>query len=153
MLAVRALCVAVAACMLGPCMHHVSDLSSLASRVADLGYPFNLAPTPWATVVAATETIGTVLCVFCGPRIGRFGAALLVPKMAVAVYGHAFVDGFDRAFDADYAGAYTPANLSYNWAVGASWECGFWGAGYYLVAYLALLLLPDAAPNKSAKQA
>ena len=144
----RLCCVVIAACMVGPCIHHVSDLPHLASRVADLGFPFSLAPLAWAAAVSGTETLGTALCVFgYGSLYGRLGAALLIPKMAVAVYGHAFVEGFDAKFNASYAKAYTPPGLSYNWALGASWDCGFWGAGYYLVAYILLLLLPSDAPG------
>ena len=141
--ALRLCCVAIAACMAGPCLHHVLDLPHLSSRVADLGFPFSLAPLMWAAAVSATETLGTALCVFGrSSKLVRLGAALLIPKMAVAVYGHAFVAGFDAKFAASYANAYTPPGSSYNWALGASWDCGFWGAGYYLVAYMLLLLLP-----------
>ena len=72
----------------------------------------------------------------------RIGAALLLPKMAVACYGHAFVDGFDAKFANAYANAWTPPGCSYNWALGASWDCGFFGAGYYLIVYLAILAMP-----------
>ena len=70
----------------------------------------------------------------------RLGASVLLPKMIVAVYGHAFVDGFDEKFAASYASAYTPPGLSYNWSLGASWDCGFFGAGYYLIVYTLLAL-------------
>lgn len=79
------------------------------------------------------------------------GALLLLPKMAVATWGHAFVEGFDAKFAASYANAFTPPGLSYNWSLGASWECGFFGAGYFLLAYASILLLPPATGTPKAK--
>jgi hypothetical protein len=61
--------------------------------------------------------------------------------MAVAVYGHAFVPGFDDKFAEAYSKAYTPPGLSFNWSVGSSWDCGFLGAGYFLIAYVGLALV------------
>ena len=140
--------------MLGPCAHHIYDLPQLARRVADLGEPFDVLPRTWAALVCLTETVGTLLIVT--GKLPRVGAAVLVPKMAVATYGHAFIDGFDAKFDESYASAYTPPGLSYNWSVGSSWDCGFFGAGYFLIAYLALLALatPSAiAPAAATKKA
>ena len=128
----------VAACMLGPCLHHIFDLSHLSTRVADLGWPFAPFATAWATVVCATETAGTLMIIT--NWMPRIGAAILLPKMIVAVYGHAFVEGFDAKFASSYATAYTPPGLSYNWSVGATWECGFFGAGYYLIVYALLII-------------
>ena len=140
--------VVIVAGMLGPCLNHAMDIDHLSSRVADLGFPFDAfrwAPLLLASVVAATETAGTLLIIsnktLRGYEGRRIGAAILIPKMLVAVYGHAFVDGFDEKFGSSYASAYTPPGLSYNWAIGASWDCGFWGAGYYLIAYILLAVL------------
>lgn len=135
----HALLACFSAAMIGPCIHHAMDLEQLSARVSDLGPPFAANPTPWAMAVCAVEIVGTALIVL---RVApRLGALILLPKMVVA-YGHAVIDGFDAKFAAPYANAYTPAGLSYNWALGASWECGFFGAGYYLLAYLLILLLP-----------
>jgi len=135
---VRLCLTGIAACMMGPCIHHTMGMNHLAARVADLGTPFDSAPMVWALLVCLTETVGTLLIVL---RIApRTGAVILIPKMAVATYGHAFVPGFDAKFQESYAGAWTPAGLSYNWAVGASWECGVLGAGYFLVAYSMIAL-------------
>eukprot|EP00310_Coccolithus_braarudii_P014628 CAMPEP_0183341124 /NCGR_PEP_ID=MMETSP0164_2-20130417/7431_1 /TAXON_ID=221442 /ORGANISM="Coccolithus pelagicus ssp braarudi, Strain PLY182g" /LENGTH=324 /DNA_ID=CAMNT_0025511359 /DNA_START=8 /DNA_END=982 /DNA_ORIENTATION=- len=132
------------AAMLGPCVHHAIDLDNLSARVSDLGPPFDANPKPWAAMVCAVETVGTLLIVL---RIApRLGAMILLPKMAVATYGHALVEGFDAKFASAYANAYTPTGLSYNWSLGASWECGFFGAGYYLLVYLLITLLPQSRP-------
>jgi len=147
--ALHALLTCVAAAMLGPCLHHLLDLAHLAQRVADLGPPFDAMPMPWAVAVCATETLGSLLIVL---RLApRAGALLLLPKMAVATWGHAFVEGFDAKFAASYANAFTPPGLSYNWSLGASWECGFFGAGYFLLAYASILLLPPATGTPKAK--
>ena len=61
------------------------------------------------------------------------------------------VEGFDAKFAASYANAFTPPGLSYNWSLGASWECGFFGAGYFLLAYASILLLPPATGTPKAK--
>lgn len=129
------------------------DPSHLASRVADLGWPFSLHPTPWAYVVCTAETAGSLLIV--SNKMPRFGALVLLPKMLVAVYGHAFVAGFDEKFAVSYANAYTPPGLSYNWSLGASWECGFFGAGWYLIVYalLALGIGPSPLKKKASKVA
>lgn len=131
--------VGIAACMLGPCISHAMDIGHLSNRVSDLGWPFTLQPTLWAALVCATETAGTLLIVT--NILPRLGACILLPKMLVAVYGHALVPGFDAMFAKSYASAFTPPGLSYNWSVGASWDCGIFGAGYYLVAYVLLALL------------
>lgn len=142
---------AVAACMLGPCLHHALDLTHLTSRVTDLGPPFDALPTAWALLVCLTETIGTLLIVI--GLAPRFGAALLLPKMAVATYGHALVQGFDEKFAASYAHAYTPPGFSYNWAIGASWDCGIFGAGFYLLAYIILVVSNDDSTSSGGKSA
>ena len=137
--------------MLGPCLHHIADLPHLAARVADLGPPFDAMPLMWAALVCATESIGTLLIVLgIAPR---FGAAVLLPKMLVATYGHAFVDGFDEKFAVSYANALTPPGMSFNWSIGAGWECGFFGAGYYLISYAVLALLPTHAASPLTKKA
>ena len=147
---VQALLTLFCAAMLGPCLHHMLDLEALSARVSDLGPPFDENPKPWAVAVCAAETVGTLLIVLrVAPRIG---ALILLPKMVVAVYGHALVEGFDAKFADAYANAFTPAGLSYNWSLGASWECGFFGAGYYLLAYLLLILLPTGAVPAQRKQ-
>ena len=140
----------VAACMLGPCVNHAMDLGSLEARVADLGFPFTLYPKVWAVMVLATETVGTLLIV--SNKKPKLGATILLPKMLVAVYGHAMVDGFDTKFASGYASAYTPPGLSYGWSVGASWECGILGAGYFLITYglLAMGKMPLKKKVKSA---
>ena len=138
----------IAACMLGPCVDHVLDIDHLSSRVADLGPPFSLAPTLFALAVVVTETAGTLLVV-CGravshPTFGtamRFGALLLLPKMLVACYGHAFVGGFDDKFAESYADAYVPPGLSYNFAIGARWDCGIFGAAWFALTYIILVLM------------
>ena len=121
----RVCCFGIAACMLGPCVHHVYDMKQLAARVSDLGAPFDAAPSLFAALVCLTESIGTLLIL--SAQAPRLGAAVLLPKMAVATYGHAFIDDFDDKFTAAYAHAWTPPGCSYNWSVGSSWDCGFFG--------------------------
>lgn len=105
-------------------------------------------------MVSITETVGTLLIVFgYGTKAARFGALLLLPKMSVAVYGHAFVDGFDDKFGDAYKSAMTPTGLSYNWAVGASWECGYFGAGFFEIAYLLLAVLPTESTSSEKRRA
>ena len=138
----------IAACMAGPCFHHIIDAPQLSARVADLGAPFDLYPAFWALMVSITETVGTLLVVFgYGTKAARFGALLLLPKMTVACYGHAFVDGFDAKFGESYKNAMTPSGLSYNWAVGAGWECGIFGAGFFAIAYALLAVLPTESAS------
>lgn len=134
--------VGIAACMLGPCLHHALDLTQLSMRVADLGWPFALHPRAWAVLVCATETMGSLLIV--SNILPRLGATVLLPKMVVAVYGHAFVEGFDAKFAPSYQSALTPPGLSYNWSIGARWECGIFGAGWFLLAYALLIMLPPS---------
>ena len=71
--------------------------------------------------------------------------------MLVAVYGHALIEGFDAKFAPSYANAFTPPGLSYNWSIGAGWECGFFGAGYYLIVYSLLAGMPLLAGKTKAK--
>eukprot|EP00392_Amoebophrya_sp_AT5.2_P014179 g14321.t1 len=73
----------------------------------------------------------------------RLGAVLLLPKMLVAVYGHGFVSNFDAGFNSKNHAYYENAVFPFggdgqNWALGSSWQCGFFGAGWYLVAYALL---------------
>ena len=130
----------VAACMIGPCIAHALDFPKLVARVADLGQPFEMAPQLFAAAVALTETVGTLL-ILRGGLAARAGALLLLPKMLVACYGHAFVDGFDAKFAHSYAHAYVPPGLSYNFAIGARWDCGIFGAAYYALSYVGLAML------------
>merc|ERR1719329_603143 len=67
------------------------------------------------------------------------GAFLLFGKMAAAVYGHWRVQDFDEGFDNKerpyFTKAWFPRGCGQNWALGCTWQCGFAGAGYYLLAY------------------
>jgi len=151
---VRIGCYAVAVCMLGPCVSHSVHLDELAMRVADLGAPFDAAPLLSAIAVCLAETLGTLAILLrLAPRLG---AAALLPKMAVAVYGHAFVGGFDDKFARAYANAWHVPGTSYNWSIGSSWDCGFFGAGYFLLAYVAIALnmppLPSACRGANEKK-
>ena len=47
-------------------------------------------------MVCATETVGTLL--IATMKFPKLGAAVLLPKMIVAVYGHAFIEDFDAKF-------------------------------------------------------
>eukprot|EP00747_Dinoflagellata_sp_TGD_P168477 gnl/TRDRNA2_/TRDRNA2_194934_c0_seq1.p1 gnl/TRDRNA2_/TRDRNA2_194934_c0~~gnl/TRDRNA2_/TRDRNA2_194934_c0_seq1.p1 ORF type:complete len:157 (+),score=21.48 gnl/TRDRNA2_/TRDRNA2_194934_c0_seq1:55-525(+) len=131
----------VAGCMLFPCFHHCIDFPYLTDRVASLGRPFATFPKLWAAMVLATETLGSLVIVLDSGIFCRLGAALLMPKMLVATYGHALVNNFDDGFNNSerpyYKNAFLPGG-SQNFAIGASWQCGFFGAAWYLIAYAAL---------------
>merc|ERR1712190_25083 len=91
--------------------------------------------------VLATETIGSLAIVLDSGILCRIGAALLMPKMLVATYGHAIVNNFDDGFNNPEHPYYKNAILlggTQNFAVGASWQCGFFGAAWYLMVYMAL---------------
>eukprot|EP00928_Gymnodinium_smaydae_P054833 TRINITY_DN38536_c0_g1_i1.p1 TRINITY_DN38536_c0_g1~~TRINITY_DN38536_c0_g1_i1.p1 ORF type:complete len:176 (-),score=22.34 TRINITY_DN38536_c0_g1_i1:223-693(-) len=141
----------IGSCMLFPCLHHCLDFQYLTSRVAALGAPFTVCPKLWAFLVLSTETAGT-LAVLCGNEVVcRLGAALLLPKMLVATYGHAVVDKFDDGFNNPdrpyYKNAFLPGGTQ-NFAIGASWQCGFFGAAWYLIAYGALAAWSPAKKHK-----
>ena len=77
----------------------------------------------------------------------RLGALMLLPKMLVAVYGHAAVKDFDAGFENGkdrkyYSNAIFPFGKGQNWAIGSSWQCGFLGAGWYMLVYGALVAWP-----------
>lgn len=133
-------------CMLFPCLHHSMDFQYLADRVAALKtWPFATYPRIWAGIVLAVETCGSLAIVLGDDILCKLGALVLIPKMVVAVYGHAAVDTFDDGFNNKDHPYYKNAILPYgsqNWALGSSWQCGFFGAAWYLVGYCALVAWP-----------
>eukprot|EP00746_Dinoflagellata_sp_MGD_P087925 gnl/MRDRNA2_/MRDRNA2_348419_c0_seq1.p1 gnl/MRDRNA2_/MRDRNA2_348419_c0~~gnl/MRDRNA2_/MRDRNA2_348419_c0_seq1.p1 ORF type:complete len:112 (-),score=17.59 gnl/MRDRNA2_/MRDRNA2_348419_c0_seq1:130-432(-) len=92
-------------------------------------------------MVLVTETLGSLAIVLDSGDFCRLGAALLMPKMLVATYGHAAVSKFDDGFNNPdhpyYKNAIMPGGTQ-NFAIGASWQCGFFGAAWYLMVYTAL---------------
>mmetsp|Transcript_104917 Transcript_104917/g.182379 ORF Transcript_104917/g.182379 Transcript_104917/m.182379 type:complete len:119 (-) Transcript_104917:44-400(-) len=113
-----------------------------------LGWPFTVVPKLGAAAVLATETLGSLAIVFSSGLVCRLGAALLLPKMLVATYGHAMVDKFDDGFKdpessfyKHHKNAILPGG-SVNFEIGSSWQCGFFGAAWYLIAYAALAAWP-----------
>merc|ERR1719408_807030 len=127
--------------MIFPCIHHAIDFPYLASRVSALGFPFSTFPKLWAGIVLVSETLGSLAIILDSGMACRIGAAILMPKMLVATYGHALVDKFDDGFNNPERPYYKNAILpfgSQNFALGASWQCGFFGAAWYLIAYSVL---------------